>query len=159
MLVSEQLDAMRALGTDPIKKLVVPRLLGCMIMTPRCHNRVVVAHWELGDCQIDSRHCKSVYTSSAKSRSITTTLWVRCKSATFGMIIAIIGCRTDYEPMAEPLGVGRSTTQSVVASIVTILITDFFLQKLIMALKSGRRLLAEVAQTFSLCWSRGPASP
>src|SRR5439155_19584176 len=34
MLVSEQIDAMRALGTDPIKKLVVPRLLGCMIMTP-----------------------------------------------------------------------------------------------------------------------------
>ena len=140
MLVSEQIDAMRALGTDPIKKLVVPRLLGCMIMTPALTIICVVVGalggWAIAKSILGI--ASSVYTSSARvGLDYHDIMGALLKSSTFGMIIAIIGCRSGLRTYGGTMGVGRSTTQSVVASIVTILITDFFLQKLIMALKSG----------------------
>ncbi|HZS45109.1 MAG TPA: ABC transporter permease [Blastocatellia bacterium] len=140
MLVSEQIDAMRAMGTDPIKKLVVPRMLGCMIMTPALTVISVVVGalggWVVAKSILGI--ASSVYTSSARSglnyQDIMGTL---LKSVTFGLFVAVIGCRTGFRTYGGTVGVGRSTTQSVVASIVTILISDFFLQKLIMALKGG----------------------
>jgi len=140
MLVSEQIDAMRAMGTDPVKKLVVPRLLGCMIMTPAL-TVISVVVGALGGWVVSKSIlgiASSVYTSSARAglnyQDIMGTL---LKSTTFGLFVAIIGCRCGLRTYGGTVGVGRSTTQSVVASIVTILISDFFLQKLIMALKGG----------------------
>ena len=140
MLASEQIDAMRALGTDPVKKLVVPRMLGCMIMTPALTVISVVVGalggWAIARSILGI--ASSVYTSSARvGLEYHDIMGALLKSVTFGLIIAIIGCRCGLRTYGGTMGVGRSTTQSVVASIVTILITDFFLQKLIMALKSG----------------------
>jgi phospholipid/cholesterol/gamma-HCH transport system permease protein len=140
MLVSEQIDAMRAMGTDPVKKLVVPRMLGCMIMTPAL-TVISVVVGALGGWVVSKSIlgiASSVYTTSARAglnyQDIMGTL---LKSVTFGLFVAVIGCRCGLRTYGGTVGVGRSTTQSVVASIVTILISDFFLQKLIMALKGG----------------------
>jgi len=136
MVVSEQVDAMRALGTDPIKKLVWPRLIALLVMTPAL-TLVTDMVGAFGGWAVSSalmNVASSVYISSAKQAlSYNDIIGGFLKPAVFGLIIAVVGCRAGLRTHGGTVGVGRSTTQAVVTSNILILASDFFLSKLILA--------------------------
>jgi phospholipid/cholesterol/gamma-HCH transport system permease protein len=136
MVVSEQVDAMRALGTDPIKKLVWPRLFALLVMTPALTliADIVGAFggWLVASTLMNV--ASSVYISSAKDAlSYNDIIGGLVKPAVFGVIIAVVSCRAGLRTHGGTVGVGRSTTQAVVLSDILILGADFFLGKLILA--------------------------
>lgn len=139
MKVSEQIDAMRALGTDPVRKLVMPRLLALLLMAP-----VLTVFADLigvfGGWMISVTLLKlptSVYVSSAREAlNYNDIFGGLLKPTIFGLIVAVVGCRAGLRTSGGTVGVGRSTTQSVVVSILLILISDFFLTKLVLALSN-----------------------
>jgi phospholipid/cholesterol/gamma-HCH transport system permease protein len=132
MVVSEQVDAMRALGTDPIKKLVWPRVFALLLMTPAL-TLVADIVGALGGFLVGTTlmHISStVYISSAKSAlTYNDIVGGLVKPAVFGLIIAIVSCRAGLRTHGGTVGVGRSTTQAVVLSDILILAADFFIQK------------------------------
>ena len=137
MLVSEQIDAMRALGTDPIKKLVTPRIVALVTMAPALtiicdlvgiFGGMLIANWLL-------HQAPSVYINSAKTAvDFNEILGGLIKPTVFGFIIAIVGCYKGMSTTGGTVGVGRSTTQSVVVSSVLIIAADFLLAKVIISL-------------------------
>jgi phospholipid/cholesterol/gamma-HCH transport system permease protein len=138
MVVSEQVDAMRALGTDPVKKLVWPRLFALMVMTPAL---TLVADmvgafggWLVASALMNV--ASSVYISSAKDAlTYNDIIGGLMKPTVFGLIIAIVSCRAGLRTHGGTVGVGRSTTQAVVLSDILILASDFFLSRLILAFR------------------------
>ncbi len=137
MLVSEQIDAMRALGTDPIKKLVAPRVIALVTMAPML---TIVCDFVgiLGGLLISVtllQQPSSVYLASAREAvSYNEIVGGLIKPTVFGFIIAIIGCYKGLGTTGGTVGVGRSTTQSVVISSILVIAVDFLLSKLIISL-------------------------
>ncbi len=136
MVVSEQVDAMRALGTDPIKKLVWPRIFALIIMTPALTLIAdivgAVGGWAVASALMNV--ASSVYISSAKDAlTYNDIIGGMMKPAVFGFIIAVVSCRSGLRTHGGTVGVGRSTTQAVVLSDILILASDFFLSRLILA--------------------------
>ena len=136
MVVSEQVDAMRALGTDPVKKLVWPRLFALIVMTPALTLVAdivgAVGGWAVASALMNV--ASSVYISSAKDAlTYNDIIGGLMKPAVFGFIIAIVSCRCGLRTHGGTVGVGRSTTQAVVLSDILILASDFFLSRLILA--------------------------
>ena len=137
MLVSEQIDAMRALGADPIKKLVTPRIFALVTMAPAltivCNmvgmlGGLLTTIWFQGQAS-------SVYISSSKEAvTYNEILGGLIKPTVFGFIIAIIGCYRGLSTSGGTVGVGRSTTQSVVIASILIIAVDFLLSKLIISM-------------------------
>jgi phospholipid/cholesterol/gamma-HCH transport system permease protein len=137
MRVTEQIDAMRALGTDPTKKLVTPRVGATAFMLffltiiadllGLCGGWAV-AHLIFG---LDSRQYWTSVWQILVFRDVFTGL---IKPVLFGFIIATVGCYYGMSTRGGTQGVGRSTTQAVVAASVLILIVDFFVTKLIFAI-------------------------
>ena len=135
MVVSEQVDAMRALGTDPIKKLVWPRVFALMVMTPAL---TILADmvgafggWLVASALMNV--ASSVYISSAKDAlTYNDIIGGLIKPTVFGLIIAIVSCRAGLRTYGGTVGVGRSTTQAVVLSDILILASDFFLARIIL---------------------------
>jgi phospholipid/cholesterol/gamma-HCH transport system permease protein len=138
MVVSEQVDAMRALGTDPIKKLVWPRVFALLVMTPAL-TLVADMVGAFGGWIVSStlmNVASSVYISSAKQAlTYNDIAGGLLKPAVFGLIIAVVSCRAGLRTHGGTVGVGRSVTQCVVMSDILILVSDFFLSKLILAFK------------------------
>jgi phospholipid/cholesterol/gamma-HCH transport system permease protein len=132
MVVSEQVDAMRALGTDPIKKLVWPRMLALLLMTPAL-TLVADIVGAFGGYLVATSlmHISStVYIASAKNAlTYNDIVGGLLKPTVFGLIIAIVSCRAGLRTYGGTVGVGRSTTQAVVLSDILILAADFFIQK------------------------------
>jgi phospholipid/cholesterol/gamma-HCH transport system permease protein len=136
MVVSEQVDAMRALGTDPVKKLVWPRLFALMVMTPALTLLAdmvgAFGGWLVASALMNV--ASSVYISSAKDAlTYNDIIGGLIKPTVFGLIIAIVSCRAGLRTYGGTVGVGRSTTQAVVLSDILILASDFFLARLILA--------------------------
>ena len=135
MIVSEQVDAMRALGTDPIKKLVWPRILALIVMAPALTMLADILG-AFGGWAVSSQlmHvASSVYISSAKEAlTYNDIIGGLIKPTCFGLIIAIVGCRAGLRTHGGTVGVGRSTTQAVVTSDILIIVADFFLSRLIL---------------------------
>jgi phospholipid/cholesterol/gamma-HCH transport system permease protein len=136
MKVTEQVDAIAALGADPVRKLVVPRLLACLIMLPLltvladfvgCFGGMLVTMGEVG------------VTWRFFIDQVVTTVDVGdlmhgvLKAVFFGYIIAMVGCYVGLQTRGGTEGVGRSTTNTVVGISITVLITNFFLTKLFFA--------------------------
>ena len=137
MLVSEQIDAMRALGTDPIKKLVTPRIIALVAMAPVL---TIICDFVgiLGGLFISIsllQQPSSVYLSSAQEAiDYNEIIGGLIKPTVFGFVIAIIGCYKGMSTTGGTVGVGRSTTQSVVVSSILIIAVDFLLSKAIISL-------------------------
>ena len=137
MLVSEQIDAMRALGADPIKKLVTPRIIALVTMAPALTVVCDMTGTMGGMLAAMSfqGQASSVYISSAKEAvTYNEILGGLIKPTVFGFIIAIIGCYKGLSTTGGTVGVGRSTTQSVVIASILIIFVDFLLSKLILSL-------------------------
>lgn len=135
MVVSEQVDAMRALGTDPLKKLVWPRVLALMVMTPALTLVAdivgAVGGWVVATGLMNV--ASSVYISSAKDAlTYNDIIGGVIKPVVFGLIIGVVSCRAGLRTHGGTVGVGRSTTQAVVLSDILILAADFFLGKLLL---------------------------
>jgi phospholipid/cholesterol/gamma-HCH transport system permease protein len=141
MIVTEQIDAMRALGTDPTKKLVTPRMSATVFMLffltiisdllGLCGG-YLVANLLFG---LDSNQ---YWTSAWQILVFRDVFMGLIKPVLFGFIIATIGCYYGMSTRGGTQGVGRSTTQAVVASSVLILVVDFFVTKLIFAVLGYR---------------------
>jgi len=134
MTVSEQVDAIRALGADPIRKLVVPRLVATTLGLPMLSlfaNLLGVAGGLLIATQagIGARF----YYQSVVGVVTVSDLWHGLvKTLVFGALIAAIACHRGLRTTGGTVGVGRATTQSVVASSIAVFVSDFFLAKAIL---------------------------
>jgi len=137
MLVTEQVDAMRAMGTDPTRKLVTPRVLGTVLMLPLL---VALADFSglVGGFVISStsQHLGAVqfWTRAINALDFSDIVQGMTKPIVFGFILATIGCYQGLNVRGGTQGVGRATTQAVVSSSILILLADFFLDKLLLFL-------------------------
>jgi len=137
MKVTEQIDALRALATNPVRKLVVPRVVATTLMFPIL-TIVSIALGILGGLLIAvaNLHLSANY----YLRSVIETVKYNdlasgiCKTFFFGFAIALIACYNGLRTSGGADGVGRSTTQTVVTGAITVLIMDFFLTKLFLLL-------------------------
>lgn len=132
MVVSQQIDAMRALGTDPNRKLVAPRLLALIFMLPLLTVAADIFGITGGGiiASLLFNQDFNVYISSVRS-GITTQDLIGgiIKPLFFGLIIGSIACYKGLSTTGGTVGVGRSTTNSVVIASIVVIIFDFFLSK------------------------------
>lgn len=129
MKVTEQVDALRALGADPIRHLVVPRFLACLILIPfltiYCDFVGIVGGyavtWGYG---VDSHEYWMHSADVIENFDVFTGV---LKSAFFGAAIALISCYKGFQSRQGAEGVGRAATEAFVVSFMVILILDFFI--------------------------------
>src|SRR3989454_11517526 len=132
MVVSEQIDAMRALGTDPVRKLVAPRLLALIITLPLLTligDVVGIAGgWAVSTFLYGLP--SAMYTSSVRD-GITTDDIIGgiIKPLVFAFLMGTIACHKGLKTEGGTVGVGRSTTTAVVTASIIVIIADFFLAK------------------------------
>ncbi len=136
MNVTEQVDAIRALGADPAKKLVLPRVLAAMIVMPILGTYALVLG-TIGavficDVQFDIAPFL-FYRSALDALHLADFFAGLAKTPVFGFIIAITGCHFGLETRGGTEGVGTSTTRTVVVVSIAILIADFLMTKLFIA--------------------------
>ncbi len=130
MKVTEQIDALRVMATNPVAYLVVPRLLACGLMLPIL---VIFANviGIIGGYLVATLYAdisSFTYLHSIKTfTEINDITGGLVKGMVFGCIIAIIGCHKGLTAEQGAEGVGRATTGSVVSSIILIFITNYFL--------------------------------
>ncbi|MGA3015919.1 MAG: ABC transporter permease [Bryobacteraceae bacterium] len=133
MKVTEQIDAMRALGTDPVQKLVTPRLIATAVMLPLLviiadfvgmFGGWVISHFNLG---IPS---KQYWTSVWQALDWSDIGQGLLKPLVFAVVISLIGCYYGLRTTGGTQGVGRSTTQAVVAATVLTFVLDLLITKI-----------------------------
>ena len=130
MKVTEQIDALRVLATNPIGYLVVPRLIACMVMVPllTVFGDVVgvLGGWLVasGGRGISSYLYWHSIDMFAVPHDLTGGL---VKAAVFGVIIALLGCYCGLKSPEGAEGVGVATTRSVVSAIIMIFCANCFL--------------------------------
>jgi phospholipid/cholesterol/gamma-HCH transport system permease protein len=133
MNVTEQIDAVRALGADPLKKLVWPRLVASVIVMPILSAFALVLGFSGAMLVTDLEfHIPSAFFLRTALSVVTLpdVLAGMAKTPVFGAIIALVGCHFGMSTKGGTVGVGLSTTRSVVTISIAILIADFFLTKL-----------------------------
>jgi phospholipid/cholesterol/gamma-HCH transport system permease protein len=132
MVVSQQIDAMRALGTDPIRKLVAPRLFALLVSLPLLTVLAdvlgIFGGWVTAVALYSVS--SSVFISSVRD-GITTDDLIGgvVKPIVFSLIIGAIACRQGLSTEGGTVGVGRSTTRAVVLASIVVIIADYFLAK------------------------------
>jgi phospholipid/cholesterol/gamma-HCH transport system permease protein len=130
MRITEQIDAMACLGTNPVHRLAVPRFVACVLLIPLL---TIVANFMgvMGGALV----CTQVYNIDAHfywhNAEGFVTLWDMSvgliKPMFFGAAIAVIGCHRGFHSGAGAEGVGRAATRAFVSSFIAILVLDFFL--------------------------------
>jgi phospholipid/cholesterol/gamma-HCH transport system permease protein len=137
MVVTDQVSALRALGTDPIRKLVVPRVLAGFFMTPVLTIIAdavgILGGWIIAVAQL--RVASSLYWSSILEGLYLEDAWQGLiKPFVLGFVIVTIGCHVGLRTRGGTQGVGRATTQAVVAASVAVIAVDFFVTRLLISL-------------------------
>jgi len=134
MKVTEQIDAMRALGTDPVQKLVTPRLIATAVMLPML---TVIADF-VGMC---GGYIIAEFFLGLSAKQYWTSVWQALdwsdvwqggvfKPLVFACTISLVGCFYGLRTTGGTQGVGRATTQAVVATTVAIFIFDLLITKI-----------------------------
>ena len=138
MKVTQQIDAIRALGTSPIKRIVIPRMLALMICLPILTlfaDLIGIFSGMLVGMEIGLG--PHFFLEKVFSTLVINDYWTgTLKTVFFGYFIALIGCYRGLNTEGGTRGVGDSTTWVVVISSITIMVSDFFLTKLFIALTS-----------------------
>lgn len=132
MTVSQQIDAMRALGTDPNRKLVMPRLIALIITLPLLTVIADVVGIGGGWMVATGLYEMSTSTFFASVRDGITAddiLGGVIKPLVFGLIIGTISCHKGLTTEGGTVGVGRSTTRAVVTASIIVIVADFFLAR------------------------------
>ena len=137
MVVTDQINALRALGTDPIRKLVVPRVLAGTLMAPVltvvADTLGITAGWIIAVTNL--RVGSSVYwTSVVEGLYLEDTWQGLIKPFALGFVIVTIGCHVGLRTTGGTQGVGRATTSAVVVASVAVIAVDFFLTPLLIEL-------------------------
>ena len=132
MVVSQQIDAMRALGTDPVRKLVAPRLIALLISLPLLTVLADVLGIFGGWVTAVALYSvpSTIFINSVRD-AITTDDLIGgvVKPLVFSLIIGSIACRQGLNTEGGTVGVGRSTTRAVVTASIVVIIADYFLAK------------------------------
>jgi phospholipid/cholesterol/gamma-HCH transport system permease protein len=142
MLVTEQVDAMRAMGTDPVRKLVAPRVFATILMLP-----LLVAMSDLvglvGGFFVSylTLHLNSVefWHRAVAALDFSDLMQGLTKPIVFGFILSTVGCYKGLSVTGGTEGVGRATTRAFVISSVSIIASDVVLTKIMLYL-AGRSL-------------------
>lgn len=130
MRVTEQIDALACLGTNPVHYLAVPRFLACVLLIPLL---TILANFmgvmggmliSIHVYHIDAYHYWHNSQGYIRMWDLTTGL---IKPTFFGAAIAVISCQRGFYSEAGAEGVGRASTRAFVASFIAILVLDFFL--------------------------------
>jgi len=133
MKVTEQIDAMRSMAADPVKKLVVPKLVASLVMLPLLTvlgdmlgvlGGMAVAKYQL---DLTASFYLNDVLEALSLQDISSGIG---KSFFFAYFIAIIGCYNGLTARGGADGVGRATTDTVVMASIMVLVSDFFLTKL-----------------------------
>ena len=137
MMVTDQIAALRALGTDPVRKLVLPRILAGLVMVPllTCVSVAVglVGAWIITYTQL--KISSGVYWNSVVAGLYIQDVWMGLIKPFFlGFVIVSIGCHVGLRTRGGTQGVGRSTTNAVVASSVAVLVVNFMVTKFLIYL-------------------------
>jgi phospholipid/cholesterol/gamma-HCH transport system permease protein len=130
MRVTEQIDALQMLRTDPIDYLVIPRVLACCIMLPMLTILSLLTGMLGGMVIAGSLYGISQHLFLDSARRFIN-LWdlysAPIKAVVFGLLIAVIGCSWGLTTTGGAKGVGQSTTTAVVTALMSIFIVNFFL--------------------------------
>lgn len=137
MVVTDQINALRALGTDPVRKLVVPRVLAGLLMAPVLTviaNTVgIFGGWLIAVFQL--RVSSSLYWMSIVEVLYIQDVWMGLiKPFCLGYVIVTIGCYVGLRTRGGTQGVGRATTNAVVAASVAVIAVNFFVTRLLITL-------------------------
>ena len=134
MRVTEQIDALEALATEPVQYLVVPRVIASILMLPL----LVVMGDVVGmyggyfvAVQLLGANPVTYYDSSFEYLDMEDFTVGLIKAAVFGLILSVVACVRGYHTEGGAEGVGRATTQAVVVGSLAILLADFFLTRLL----------------------------
>ena len=137
MMVTDQIAALRALGTDPIRKLVVPRILAGLVMVPIltviASGIGMVGGWivTVGLLRVAS----SIYWNSVVQGLFIQDVWMGLIKPFFlGFVIVSIGCHVGLRTRGGTQGVGRATTNAVVASSVAVIAVDYLVTQVLIVL-------------------------
>jgi phospholipid/cholesterol/gamma-HCH transport system permease protein len=137
MVVTDQIAALRALGTDPVRKLVTTRVVAGIVMVPIL---TIVANGVgmLGGALISRFQLQvaySVYWNNVVQGLFMDDLWMGLiKPLLFGFLIVTIACHVGLRTTGGTQGVGRATTRAVVGASVAVLASDFLVTKLLITL-------------------------
>jgi phospholipid/cholesterol/gamma-HCH transport system permease protein len=134
MRVTEQIDALEVMATDPVHYLVVPRVWASTIMLPFLvvmANGVGILGGYLVAVVLMGANPVTYTDRTFQFMSVNDVLSGLLKAAVFGFLFAAIGCQQGFYTSGGAEGVGRSTTSAVVVSSIAILVADFFLTRLL----------------------------
>jgi phospholipid/cholesterol/gamma-HCH transport system permease protein len=137
MQVTEQVDAIRSMGADPVQKLVVPRVLAAVVALPLLTALADLLGVFGGMLIATSQfHITTNFYLDTIYWAVTVedVLSGVSKTLVFGWIIAMVGCFAGLETGGGTVGVGRATTTAVVVAAISVLVADFFLTKAFLAL-------------------------
>ena len=134
MRVTEQIDALEVLATDPVHYLIVPRVWATVLTLPLLivvadvvgiggGYLISVVYFGANPVTYMDNTFRFMDTDDVTSGLI--------KAAVFGLIVSVVGCQKGYHTRGGAEGVGRATTRAVVLASIAILIADFFLTKLL----------------------------
>ena len=137
MVVTDQINALRALGTDPIRKLVVPRMVAGIVMAPVLtviSDFVgIVGGWMVATFQLQV--ASGLYWSSILQALDMQDIWMGLlKPFVLGFVIVSIACHVGLRTSGGTQGVGRATTVAVVAGSVGVIAVDFFVTRVLISL-------------------------
>jgi phospholipid/cholesterol/gamma-HCH transport system permease protein len=136
MVVTDQIAALRALGTDPIRKLVVPRVIAGTVMVPIL-TIISDGVGMFGGMIISVTQLKiasTIYWSNVIEGLYMADLWMGLiKPVILGFTLVSIGCHVGLRTKGGTQGVGRATTNAVVSASVVVLVLDFLITKVLLA--------------------------
>ncbi|MEW6774772.1 MAG: ABC transporter permease [Bdellovibrionota bacterium] len=137
MAVTEQIDAMRALGSDPLRRLIMPRVLACMLVFPLLTTLadilgvaggMVVSYLESG---VGPRFFMESVLRSLKVKDVASGI---IKTIFFGFFVGVIACNEGIRTHGGTVGLGQAVKKTVVSALVAILVSNFLLSKVLMLL-------------------------
>jgi phospholipid/cholesterol/gamma-HCH transport system permease protein len=134
MRVTEQIDALTALGTEPVQYLVVPRVAASILMMPLLvilGDAIGIYGGYLVAVQLLGANPVTYIENSFRFLEVSDVTSGIVKAAVFGLIFSLVACVRGYFTEGGAEGVGRSTTRAVVSGSLAILFADFFLTKLL----------------------------
>ncbi len=138
MQVTEQVDAIRAMGADPVQKLVLPRVLAAATLVLPLLTvlaDVLGIAGGLAIAQLQFSISGHLYLQTIGSTvGVEDVLSGIAKTFVFGWTIAMVGCFSGLSTSGGTVGVGRATTKAVVVSSISIFVLDFFLTKILLVL-------------------------
>ena len=134
MRVTEQIDALEALATDPVHFLVVPRVWATVLTLPLLivvGDVIGIAGGYLISVVYFGANPVTYVENTFRYMDLDDLTSGLVKAAVFGLIVAVVGCQKGYHTRGGAEGVGRATTRAVVLASIAILIADFFLTKIL----------------------------